>query len=65
MPVGSNVPPGLEAEDQWQPYKVWIADEWVCLGCGAKIVVGFGRTPLWERHDQTEMPYIHHTVNDC
>ena len=48
MPRDNDAPPGLEAPERWRPYKLWCGDEWTCQGCGAKIIVGVGATPLAE-----------------
>ena len=46
-PIGPGRPlPGTAAPEQWVPYKLWMADEWTCQGCGAKIVVGSGQSPI-------------------
>lgn len=71
-PNGNGVPAGIEAADQWLPYKLWDADLYECQGCGAQIVVGFGQMPLAEHFQQERFaafreskgPHIV-TVNDC
>jgi hypothetical protein len=65
MPVPSDTRPGLEDPDNWKPYKVWVADMYKCEGCGAEIVVGFGFSPMWERHYDRPQPHHHVRVNDC
>lgn len=45
---GAQIEPG-----SWAPYKLWDADLWECKGCGAEIVVGYGRAPLAEHHQST------------
>lgn len=52
-PKVNGAPAGTTAPDQWRPYKLWDADMYECEGCGAQIVVGFGREPMAE-HFQTE-----------
>jgi hypothetical protein len=53
MPNGKHpgpTPPGKEADEYWQPYKLWQGDLWRCEGCGAEILSGFGRVPVAERY---------------
>ncbi len=44
-------PPGLEAPDQWVPYKLWVGDLWECQGCGAQILSGFGQNRIAEHYE--------------
>ena len=68
-PIGPDrVPPGLEAPDKWEPYKIWVADRWRCDGCGSQIVVGWGSTPVSEHYKpdfDDWMSHVAETVNDC
>jgi hypothetical protein len=41
---------GAEHASQWQPYKLWQADLWHCLGCGNMITSGYSDMPYSERH---------------
>lgn len=34
--------------DPPEPYKIWLADLWVCPGCGGSIVSGFAFNPVAE-----------------
>lgn len=54
MPVGSaaRAEPGNTDPDSWEPYKVWSSDKWVCEGCRAEILCGFGQSPIAERHHE-------------
>lgn len=36
-----------------RPYKIWSADMWECPECGARVVVGFGRTAHTTYHEDT------------
>ena len=29
------------------PYQLWSADEWVCEGCGATVISGYGRAAMF------------------
>lgn len=71
VPIGNGLAPaGLEAPDQWKPYKLWMGDLWECEGCNHEIIVGVGWGPVSEHFlpnfkDAVEAypPYIQ--VNDC
>lgn len=70
MPQEEHALPGTEQPDAWAPYKLWNGDKWKCEGCGAEIVVGFGKAPLSEHYlpnwDQMVAYYNPQlTVNDC
>lgn len=71
MPNSNDAPAGLEAPEQWSPYKVWVGDLWECQGCGAKIVVGVGLGPVAEHYQsdfaETQLLYgaDQLKVNDC
>jgi hypothetical protein len=60
-----NAKPGVEEAHNWLPYKVWQADLWECNGCGATIVHGSGKLPIWEDYKGPlpELEYL--KVNDC
>jgi hypothetical protein len=69
-PKTDRAPPGLAAPGQWEPYKLWRGDLWVCDGCSSTIISGVGREPLVEHY----MPHFKETVeaaqpfiqvNDC
>ena len=54
----------------WAPYKLWQADLWACKGCGAEIVVGFGRAPVVEHYHRDYQALVDATrplfrVDDC
>ena len=34
------------------PYKVWLADLWICPKCGHKTIAGFGVEPLAEHYEE-------------
>lgn len=42
---------GRHHSDQWQPYKLWAGDVWMCEECGTTIIVGTGSSPIAHRHD--------------
>jgi len=71
MPAGGqgDAPPGTSAPERWQPYKVWIGDEWICHGCGHLLIVGVGFAPVSEHYRDdfaaalTTATYLQ--VNDC
>jgi hypothetical protein len=48
MPRTNRSKPGTAAEDEWRPYKLWIADLWECKGCGHALVFGYGQPPVAE-----------------
>jgi hypothetical protein len=69
-PGHARAVPGSARPDQWQPYKLWRGDEWMCHGCGSLIIVGTGHGPTRERHEpafdderRNIIPYFQ--VNDC
>jgi len=33
-----------------QPYQLWSCDEWLCTGCGAVVLSGYGRGPMMDAH---------------
>lgn len=41
-----------ELDNQGGPYKVWVCDEFTCPDCGAKVVTGFGRSPIAEHYQR-------------
>ena len=70
MPTSNNAQPGLAEPENWQPYKLWMGDEWVCPDCDATIIVGCGREPIAEHYQpdfedvvQSYSPKLQ--VNDC
>lgn len=71
MPRGIEAaPPGLEAPNLWEPYKLWMADLWRCPGCGNEIIIGAGFAPLREHFhqdfaEQVEKWKAEITINDC
>lgn len=71
MPKDSllHAEPGTSEPGKWQPYKVWIGDEWICHGCGSLIIVGTGFGPVKERHhegfDKAVADASYLRVNDC
>jgi hypothetical protein len=67
-PVINGAPAGTAASDDWEPYKLWSADLWKCVGCGVEIINGYGETPLMQdfRDDAEEMRRAAlYRVNDC
>lgn len=62
MPTGSQVLCGCgrfmrvkknsvtveELLEDGAPYKLWDADLWECVACGAAVITGFAREPLAE-----------------
>jgi hypothetical protein len=72
MPKGGSTaetPPGTAAPEQWQPYKVWIGDEWICRGCGHLIITGVANQPVSEHYQDGFAAALERagylTVNDC
>lgn len=68
MPIEPDALPGMAEIDKWKPYKGWMGDLWKCQGCGAEIIIGFGKTPFIEDHRPnaaTEFLRCTHIVNDC
>lgn len=65
---GFLVPPGTEAPERWQPYKLWRGDLWHCLGCGHEIVVGFAGHPMAEHYQSDFKEHFKSSqsvINDC
>jgi hypothetical protein len=68
---GLDGPPesGTAHPENWQPYKVWNGDEWICHGCGHLIIVGVGHSPVRERYqpdfEQARAAAMYLQVNDC
>lgn len=70
-PKVNGAPPGLEAPEMWQPYKLWSGDLWACPSCNAEIIVGTGFNNI----SQDYMPDFEAkikafgaaviTINDC
>lgn len=68
MPSVNGAKPGLAEQHLWKPYKVWVADEWMCPGCGTIIVVGSGAVPRSEHFMADFEVWRGRTtvvVNDC
>lgn len=71
QPKQNGAPPGTQAPEQWEPYKVWAGDEFTCQGCGAKVIVGFSQRPLTEHYEadfdkiQQRLGADKYQVNDC
>lgn len=36
------------------PYRIWATDEYGCVGCEARVVIGFSRSPLAEHFQEEE-----------
>lgn len=70
MPKGKWTEPGIENDEDWQDYKLWMADLYKCEGCGTEIVVGFANRPVAE-HYQDDFAKTKNwfgttfRVNDC
>lgn len=54
----------------WGPYKLWMADLFVCPGCGTEVVSGFAQQnfaehfePDYNAQRAKHLPLV--TVNDC
>lgn len=68
---GGMAPPGLEAPEAWEPYKLWMGDLWRCPGCGSEIIVGVGLEPISQDfHPDFEKQIegwcgAEITINDC
>lgn len=70
MPRDSSTPAGKRESHHWSPYKLWMGDLWICLGCGTEIVVGTGANRIAEHYepDFAEMARKFGAtlqVNDC
>ena len=63
-PLDNGALPGIEAPTQWTPYKLWMAEPG-SVAVGATIAVGFGKTPIWEKHRGPLSERIDLCVNDC
>lgn len=50
MPKRGRPEPGTAEPENWQPYKLWVGDQWECEGCGAVILSGFGQHPIAEHY---------------
>jgi hypothetical protein len=51
MPKNGGAVAGKHEPDQWQPYKLWMGDQWTCPDCNAVIIVGTGRDPVRVQHE--------------
>ena len=51
MPKSVGTGAGKREPDQWQPYKLWMGDEWTCPDCNAVIIVGTGHDPVSVHHE--------------
>ena len=61
---------GAEHDAEWQDYKLWCGDLWVCQGCGHQLISGTGRQPVREHYhddfaDAKERVGAKVRVNDC
>lgn len=68
MPIATGAEPGTIDPTAWRPYKVWLADLWVCEGCGHELIFGYGAHPAAEHYEPQfaeAMSFVTHTVNDC
>jgi hypothetical protein len=72
MPAGDdNPPPGNNAPERWEPYKLWSGDLWHCPSCGSEIIVGVGAKPVSERHHRDFKEFREKVaanainINDC
>jgi hypothetical protein len=68
MPKANGAKPGLEDEENWEPYKIWRADLYKCEGCNHEIVDGFSWGPLAEHYEDNFKrwaQFVTYTVNDC
>ena len=70
VPITDGASPGKLQPEAWAPYKLWHGDLWCCDGCGAEIIVGTGRLPLAERHEEGFADEVARwapslQVNDC
>lgn len=75
MPNGTvpRSPPGTEAPETWEPYKLWSADKWHCEGCDHELVVSFAQHNYAEHYQegfQTLLDKVRQKphfviVNDC
>jgi hypothetical protein len=68
---GVRAPPGLEAPELWEHYKLWLGDLWECRGCGSEIIVGTGINPVSRDYmpdfekDIATTGAATITINDC
>lgn len=42
----------LQNDKEGRPYRVWMADEYVCAECGCRILTGWGMHPVATRHEE-------------
>lgn len=61
---------GVGADNQWEPYKLWQSDLWICEGCGHELLVGHGQAPMSEHYmpgfdTECHRSGVHIYVNDC
>jgi hypothetical protein len=46
--------PGLDLDDPWQPYKLWVGDLLECEGCGGQVILGpRAEQPIAEHYQPT------------
>jgi hypothetical protein len=70
-PIGGVThPPGNEAPECWEPYKLWQGDLWKCMGCGHELIVGTGLLPISQDYmpgfkEDIELTRAKITINDC
>lgn len=65
---GVLAPPGTEAPELWEPYKVWRSDLWECEGCGHLALHGHAFQPVSQDfHEDFEAALLESQsiVNDC
>lgn len=49
MPI-DNAKPGKAEPEKWNPYKLWVGDEWYCPDCSHTIIVGCTQRPVAEHY---------------
>lgn len=64
---GARQPPGKQAPELWEGYKIWRADKWKCAGCGTEIIMGYGFAPVSQdfMSDFHEYDGVEIQINDC
>jgi hypothetical protein len=53
MQVSQNGVTVEELDGDGGPYRLWDADAWRCIECGAMVITGFARAPLAESWQPT------------
>lgn len=41
-----------ELTENGEPYRIWACDEYGCVGCDTRVVIGFSRSPIAEHYQE-------------